>query len=76
MYRDKSEKRTKGFPRPQKDFKKNPPTNKVKFVRKANMWLAYYWKTEGGKLIQKNNWFNNKKEAEKFLEEHEDKSEM
>lgn len=63
--------RKKRFQKPQADFKKNPPRNRIKFVRRANMWFAYFWTREGGRLVQKNNWFNTQEETEGFLEEHE-----
>lgn len=58
------------FSEPQTDFTKNPPKNGIKFVKKANRWLAYYWTMEGSKFVQKNNWFSTHEEAQDFLEEH------
>jgi len=48
--------------------------NKVKWVRKANMWMVLTWRKEKDRMIQIWDWFITEPEALKFLKVKEDES--
>jgi len=41
---------------------------RIKFVKKANMWVHICWKGEKGKMKQEMKWFHTKEEAEAFAD--------
>lgn len=39
---------------------------RIKFVRRANMWVYSWWKNTRGRMKQGQKWFHTKDEAEAF----------